>query len=53
MSKRETDGTQLLFRYLLTVSRKSVLKRVDRDGVHRELVRGTENTNGDFLWTRF
>lgn len=32
--------------------RETVLVRVDRDGVHRELVRGTEDTDSDFLRTK-
>ena len=36
---------------LLTVSRETILVRVDGDGVHRKLVRGTEDTDSDFLIT--
>lgn len=35
--------------FLLTMGRKTVFKGIDRDGVHRELMRGTKHTDGDFL----
>ena len=31
------------------MSRKTILERVDRDGVHSELMGSTEDTDSDFL----
>ena len=35
--------------YLLTMSGHPIFVRVDRNGVHRELMGGTEYADGDFL----
>ena len=36
---------------LLTMSGETILVGIDGDGVHRKLVRGTEDTDSDFLKT--